>query len=145
MFSAENTGSQRYSSQTRIMAKQAAGYYADVYDGRVWNRLSITPEENTCVHDQCRLVPTCTDSIYLVIVNLPRRERYKRENVSLIPSLHTEPSSFLSPNDLKELWEGVRFYTSESPRYKVLVRGALICAACDIPAVVSDIMLIGGV
>lgn len=32
------------------------------------------------------------------------------------------------------LWEGLRLYTSDSPRYKVLVRGALICAACDIPA-----------
>ena len=41
----------------------------------------------------------CTDSlgaIYLVIMNLPRRERYKHENVilaGLIPSLHKEPAS----------------------------------------------------
>ena len=28
----------------------------------------------------------------------------------------------------------MRFYTSESPKYKVLVRGAITCAACDIPA-----------
>lgn len=87
----------------------------------------------------------CTDSIgaiYLVIVNLPRNERYKCEDLilaGLIPSIDTEPNtliSFLSPlvSDLQELWKGVRFYTSESPRYKVLVRGAFICAACDIPA-----------
>ena len=48
----------------------------------------------------------CTDSlgaIYLVIMNFPRKERYKRENVilaGLIPSLQKEPSSlnaFLAP------------------------------------------------
>lgn len=77
-----------------------------------------------------------------MIVNLPRKERYKRENVILagiLPSLESEPTTlntFLSPivKELQELWQGVRLYTSESPKYKVLVRAALICAACDIPA-----------
>ena len=87
----------------------------------------------------------CTDSlgaIYLVIMNFPRKERYKRENVilaGLIPSLQKEPSSlnaFLAPlvEELQELWKGVRLYTSESPKYKVLIRGALLCSACDLPA-----------
>ena len=53
--------------------------------------------------------------------------------------MQTEPSSlnkFLSPlvNELQDLWQGIHIYTSESPKYKVCVRGALICAACDIPA-----------
>ena len=79
---------------------------------------------------------------WLVIVNLLRKERYKRENVilaGLIPPLEKEPASlntFLSPRitELQDLWKGVRMYTSESPNFKVLIRGALICAACDIPA-----------
>ena len=57
----------------------------------------------------------------------------------LIPPLENEPNrlnTFLSPliPELQDLWKGVRMYTSESPSFKVLVRGALICAACDIPA-----------
>lgn len=75
-------------------------------------------------------------------MNLPRKERYKRENVilaGLIPPLESEPNTlntFLSPliSELQDLWKGIRMYTSESPSVKVLVRGALICAACDIPA-----------
>ena len=80
-------------------------------------------------------------ALYLVIMNLPRKDRYKRENVilaGLIPSLDKEPplNTFLSPlvSQLQELWKGVRLYTSESPKYKVVVKGALLCAACDIPA-----------
>ena len=75
-------------------------------------------------------------------MNLPRNERYKCENVilaGLIPPLESEPdtlNTFLSPliSELQDLWKGIRMYTSESPIVKVLVRGALICAACDIPA-----------
>lgn len=85
----------------------------------------------------------CTISlgaIYLVIMNLPRKERYVQEGkAGLLPPLESEPNSlntFLTPlvNELKDLWTGVHFYTSESPRYKVLVKGALICAACNVPA-----------
>ena len=82
----------------------------------------------------------CTDSLgalYLVIVNLPRKERYKRENVIYFHHWNLSlQHTFLSPivKELQELWQGVRFCTSESPSYKVLIRGALICAACDIPA-----------
>ena len=37
-------------------------------------------------------------------------------------------------SELQDLWNGIRTYTSESPSVKILVRGTLICAACDIPA-----------
>lgn len=127
------------------------GYYADVFDGRVWKSFmdKLLDKKRSLGFiinaDWFQPFKHCTDSIgalYLVIMNLPRKERYKRHNVilvGLIPSLQTEPSSlnaFLSPlvNELQALWKGSRFYTSESPKYKVLVRGAVICAACDIPA-----------
>lgn len=127
------------------------GHCADVYDGKVWksfmNGLLCKKRGLAFMINADWFQPFkhCSDSlgaIYLVIMNLPRNERYRRENVilaGLIPSLPKEPSSlntFLSPlvNELQELWKGVRLYTSESPRYKVLIRGALLCAACDIPA-----------
>ena len=126
------------------------GYYADVYDGKVWKSFmdSLLKQKRTLALmlnvDWFQPFKHCTDSLgalYLVVMNLPRKKRYRRENVilaGLIPSLDTEPrlNTFLSPliSELQKLWKGVRLYTSESPRYKVLIRGALICAACDIPA-----------
>ena len=76
-------------------------------------------------------------------MNLPRSERFKKENVILvgiIPPLGHEPASlntFMRPlvDEVKEFWvTGVRLNTAESPRYKVLFKLALMCVACDIPA-----------
>ena len=68
------------------------------------------------------------------ILNLPRHERFLQENVLLVgvipgpkePPLHI--NSFLKPlvDELKQLWTGVRLV--------ILVRGALLCVGCDIPA-----------
>ena len=59
--------------------------------------------------------------------------------VCLIPHFESEPSHvnfFLNPlvHELQKLNDGVKMYTSESPRYKVTVRARLFCAACDILA-----------
>ena len=78
-------------------------------------------------------------AIYISILNLPRNERFKKENVLLcgiIPGPH-EPkdmNSYLRPlvDDLKELWNGVAMKSSH--RVPVFVRAALICTSCDIPA-----------
>lgn len=84
------------------------GFYGDVYDGRVWKSFV-----DKLLHKKWTLVlmlnfdfffqpfKHCTDSIgaiYLVIVNLPRKERYKRENVilaGLIPPLKSEPNEHI--------------------------------------------------
>ena len=79
-------------------------------------------------------------AMYIAIQNLPRNERYRSENiilVGIIPGPH-EPkltmNSYLSllVEDLKKLWNGV-IMQSESG-LQVMVRAALICTACDIPA-----------
>lgn len=81
--------------------------------------------------------------LYISLMNLPRSERFKQENILLvgvIPAFEHEPSSlnpFLQPlvDELQEFWaSGVRLYTAESPKYKLLFRLALMCVACDIPA-----------
>ena len=78
--------------------------------------------------------------MYIAIQNLPRNERYTSENVILvgiIPGPH-EPrltmNSYLRPlvDDLKQLWNGVVMQSDSG--LPVLVRAALICTACDIPA-----------
>ena len=76
--------------------------------------------------------------IYLVVMNLPRSERYCWKNliiVGIIPGPH-EPSlnvnSYLNPLDeLNDLWKGV---TMKLPTRNKIVRAALLCIGCDIPA-----------
>ena len=79
-------------------------------------------------------------AIYLTILNLPREERYLQENVlivGVIPGPH-EPklniNSFLEPftREMLEFWDGIVMDTAQN--MKVLVRAALLCVACDIPA-----------
>ena len=79
-------------------------------------------------------------AIYMSILNLPRHERFLQENVLLVgvipgpkePPLHI--NSFLKPlvDELKQLWTGVRLVNVDG--ISILVRGALLCVGCDIPA-----------
>ena len=79
-------------------------------------------------------------AIYLSILNLPRHERFLQENVLLVgivpgpkePLLHI--NSYLRPlvDEVKLLWKGVCLKNSRS--VTILVRGALLCVGCDIPA-----------
>ncbi len=81
-----------------------------------------------------------TGAMYLVTKNLPRHERYSSENVLLvgvIPGPH-KPSKtindYLKPlvDDLLQLWQGVVMQSDS--KTDVMVRAALLCTACDIPA-----------
>lgn len=75
------------------------------------------------------------------MLNLPRTKRYKQENVillGLIPGPH-EPkhdiNSYIRPlvDELLRLWSGVNL-TIHSTCGKSLVKCALLCVACDLPA-----------
>ena len=86
--------------------------------------------------------PYSVGVIYLDLMNLPRGERYKRENiivVGIIPG-PGEPSSlnpYLVPlvSELKELWEdGVEVCHSGSRRIPERFFVALLLVACDAPA-----------
>ena len=86
--------------------------------------------------------PYSVGVIYLAVMNLPRAERFKRENiivVGILPGPH-EPSSlnpFLIPvvAELKELWEdGIEVCHSRSPTVPQKFFAALLLVACDVPA-----------
>ena len=78
----------------------------------------------------------------MVVMNLPRSERFKRENViivGIIPALSKEPLSlntFLNPlvDELNVLWRGIKVKTRKSPVEGSDIRAALMCCAADIPA-----------
>lgn len=130
--------------------------YGDVYDGQVWKDFMcykgepfLSSEKNYALMMNCdwfqpykRRNDYSVGVIYLVLMNLPRSERFKKENVivvGIMPALKKEPSSlneFLSPlvDELSALWIGLRFITSSSPMFLLKFRAALLCASSDIPA-----------
>ena len=129
------------------------GSYRDIYDGKIWKEfleydgfpfLSVPYNFGFIlnidwfqpyVHTQYSL-----GAIYLAVLNLPRSIRYLRENILLIgiipgpkePKKHV--NTYLTPlvNDLKHLWNGV--VMTNTKKELVIVKGALLCVACDLPA-----------
>lgn len=79
--------------------------------------------------------------LYLTVMNLPRSKRYKQENVilvGLVPGPSEPPlniNSFLSPlvDELLKFWRGLHMKVANFSEPK-LIRCALLCVACDIPA-----------
>ena len=129
---------------------------ADVYDGLIWKDVLkygdsdfLSAPRNLAFAINVdwfqpfkRRKDRSVGVIYLVILNLPREERYKWENIivaSIIPEMSKEPrslNSFLQPivDELKVLWKGVRLKTSQS-RVELTYRAAILFASADLPAV----------
>ena len=121
----------------------------DVYDGRIWQEFIssgfLTNMHNYCLLLNCDWYQPFEHStyslgiIYYVIQNLPRSERFKSYNISIIGIIPgpKEPSltiqTYLEPlvNDLQRLWRGVQLSINGSI---ITVRAALTCISCDIPA-----------
>ncbi|CAH1264067.1 Hypp2840 [Branchiostoma lanceolatum] len=127
---------------------------ADVYDGKVWQEFQhvngtpfLAEPNNLAFMANCDWYQPFKHSeysvgvLYLVVLNLPREERFKEENmivVGLIPG-PKEPklniNTFLEPlvEELQDLWKGV-LLTDNSRLGEQLYRAALICLSSDIPA-----------
>ena len=136
----------------RCRSKQD-GFLSDVYDGKVWNDF-LNPDGVPFLSVLFNFALTLnidwfqlfkhtnhsTGAMYLAIQNLPRHERYSSENIILVgilPGPH-EPSKtmndYLKPlvDELLELWQGV--IMKSASKTDMMVRAALLCTACDIPA-----------
>ena len=125
----------------------------DVYDGKIWQEF-LTYKGQPFLESEYNLALTLNMDffqpykhltysvgvIYGVVLNLPRNIRYKRENVILIGVIPgpEEPkhdiNSFLEPmvNELLDLWDGVQMDIIKAG--EKVVRCAVLCTACDIPA-----------
>ena len=132
------------------------GIYSDIYDGRIWkefadpNGLNFFTEENNyglmlnldwfCPYKHVKSYSVGV--IYAVITNLPRSERFKRENlllIGIIPSMQKEPktNTFLEPliDELTIAWHrGFSYNVPHSTHNPITIRLALILVGCDIPA-----------
>ena len=129
------------------------GVLSDIYDGRIWKEFTdngFFAEPNNyglmlnldwfCPYKHVKNISI--GAIYAVVTNLPRAERFKRENVlliGLIPSMKSEPktNSFLMPlvEELKTAWErGFDYHLPQMDPNPVKIKLALIMVGCDIPA-----------
>lgn len=127
-------------------------YLRDFYDGKLW--AEWTRDDGVLVelggiafilnYDGFNPFGNCVDysmgTIYLSIANLPREERYRRENV-IIVGIITGPkhptgnmNTFLRPlvDELKVLFKGKDFTLKDGSTMRV--RGALFAIVCDCPA-----------
>lgn len=132
------------------------GCLMDVYDGKLWKewmRVDDVPFLEIpgnllfmlnldwfqpFVHTQYSM-----GVIYLVIQNLPRRMRFKPENIIIVATIPgpKEPScsdlnSYLTCmiDDLLKLWNGIQLQTPSSSFHSKIIRAALVYASCDLPA-----------
>lgn len=127
--------------------------YCDVFDGQIWkdflvyqntpflvDRHSIGLMMNIDWFQPFKHRSYSIGVVYLVIMNLQRNIRYKRENILIIGLLPgpSEPpktiNTYLAPlvSELLTLWRGKSFKTAD--KTTVIVRCALLCIACDLPA-----------
>ena len=127
----------------------------DIYDGQIWKDFQcINGVPFLAVHHNLALMlnidwfrpykhtPYSVGAIYMIVTNLPRSIRFRKENVILVgivPGPSEPPlnmNSFLKPlvDDLISLWtDGITVSSPDSP-HPITVKAALICVACDIPA-----------
>ncbi len=128
----------------------------DVFEGRVWrdfqevDGLSFlgSPRNYALMLNVDWLqpfdhTPYSVGVLYLVLMNLPRSERFKRQNIFLVGIIPgpSEPklniNSFLAPlvDELISLWEvGITLRHPGSPVIAERFRAALLSVACDMPA-----------
>lgn len=146
------TGFIEQCESTRNMFSESG--LSDVYDGTIWKDFMTIDDVPFLLQSNCyglllnidwlqpyKHTQHSVGVIYIVILNLPRVVRFKRENVILfgvIPGPN-EPShtinSYLSPlvADLKQLWKGIKFKLPGGSDTAVF-RCALLGVACDLPA-----------
>ena len=130
------------------------GMMQDVYDGNIWKDFNgrkydfLTQERNYALmlnvdwFQPFKHTNYSVGAIYISFLNLPREERFKRENIILIgiiPDMKKEPptNSFLQPlvDELNEAWHnGILIKSRKSGNQFKRFRLALLCVGCAVPA-----------
>ena len=132
--------------------EENADCYYDVYDGRVWrefkdklgnpyfnDRRNLAGIFNIDWFQPFKNSEYSLGALYLVLLNLPREIRFRKENILLVGLIPgpKEPehdvNPFLRPlvNELLLFWKGVELYENKD---SVLYRFVLVCISSDLPA-----------
>ena len=125
----------------------------DVYDGKIWKDFmnydgrpflalpyNFMLSLNVDWFQPFKRTTHSTGVIYMCVQNLPRNERFLSENIILIGVIPGPKEPKLTINafleslvkEFQHLWEGVVMKNAAGAA--VIVRAALTCVACDIPA-----------
>ena len=127
------------------------GMLADVFDGGIWKEWQYVDGKPFLAAPHNYAFMTNVDwfqpfkhsvysvgAIYMVLMNLPRSERFKPENVFLVGIIPgpKEPKGNINTYqplvaELNKLWTGAKVKVGTQD---VLIRCALLCVGCDIPA-----------
>lgn len=129
---------------------------ADVFDGKVWSDFNSDKYDNFLQSSGNLVLSLNFDffqpfthtqysigALYLVVLNLPREERYKIENtilVGIIPGPKEASltiNSYLGPLvlELQDAYKGLIITTLvDSVEMTVCIRAVIGCVTCDIPA-----------
>ena len=131
------------------------GLMSDIIHGSVWRNFKGADGTHFLSHERnlalmmnvdwfqpLRHFPYSVGVIYLAVMNLPRGERFKRENIIVVgilpgPGEPTSLNPFLVPlvTELKELWENeIEVCHSKSLIAPQKFFTALLLVACDVPA-----------
>ena len=133
-----------------------SGILADVFDGRIWKEwqyIGVNKPFLASSHNYAFMLNVdwfqpfkhslySVGALYMVLMNLPRAERFRPENVFLvgiIPGPH-EPklniNSFLKPlvEELNILWNDGVNVKLPGNNESINVKAALLCVGCDVPA-----------
>ena len=143
---------ERYLDPSR--SSQQNKTYRDIYDGEMWKHFQTSRTDGFLDEPYSLAFSLNIDwfqpwirgtysagAVYLTLLNLPRDERYAKENMILIGMLpggkekNQKLDLLLKPlvDELLLLWEGCVFKTPMCKDGRK-VRGGLICVSCDLPA-----------
>ena len=135
--------------------RDSRGLLGDIYDGKLWHDLHtingrpfLSLPNNLCLalnvdwFNPYKETQYSAGAIYLIVLNLPRHERFKEENVILVGMIPgpNEPknhiNTYLTPfvNDMKVLFSGIHFQNPSSLLGYTMLRATLACIVCDLPA-----------
>lgn len=126
------------------------GYMADVYDGSVWRSevggyltspYNLYGMINIDWFQPYKHTQHSIGAIYMVLLNLPRSQRFKEENIMLLGIMPGPSEPHLSINtylryivdDLENLERGIRFADSTEVGYNIY-RFRLLACSSDLPA-----------
>ena len=136
--------------------RSVAQVVCDVFDGRIWRDFQnfndvpflASPQNYAFMLNVDWMQPFkhtiySVGVMYLVLMNLPRSERFKPKNVILVGVIPgpSEPrlniNTYLSPlvDELLILWnDGVKLTHNGSQYIPETFKASLLCVACDLPA-----------
>ena len=146
-----------FTSQTALWkTRQPDECLKDVYDGRIWKKFLDLEGDPFLNDDHAYAFMINVDwfqpykhlnysvgAIYLSVFNLPRQSRYKLQNILLVgiipgprePELNI--NEYIDPlvEELLKFWSGIELEVRCGVYvHRRLVRCALLCCSCDLPA-----------